>query len=209
MPIGKTEGPAHAGEWFENRRKASAWVAEALDHLLPFHWRDDPNFQETPLRWVKFLQEFNLQYDPETVLGATFDAPVSNTYDHSMVVQPNIPLRAVCAHHLLPILGHAHVGYIPEAKVVGLSKLARHVYGVSHVAPSLQENICNTVTELMMKHLKPLGVMCVIAAEHGCMACRGVEEPGVKTVTSSVKGVFIDKIEAREEFYRLVNLGNS
>ena len=172
-----------------------------------------PNFDGTPARWVKYLEAYTQEYRPHDDLGTTFPlkGAAGDVYDRAMIVQVGIPYRAVCAHHLLPVLGTAHVGYIPEDRVVGLSKLTRLVYGLSHRMPSLQEDVCHAITATLMHHLKPIGAMCVISAEHGCMAARGVEEATgqVQTVTSSVKGAFIEKVDAREEFYRLVSLGGN
>ena len=167
---------------------------------------EDQNFKDTPQRWISYLQHYLQPYDPREDLSKHFDEVVKGTYSHSMVVQCNIPFRAVCAHHLVPVLGTAHVGYIPKSKVVGISKLSRLVYGISHRMPSLQEDVCNEVTTALMQHLIPLGAMCVIKAEHGCMACRGVEEQHVYTATASVKGVFVEP-EIRSEFYKLIALG--
>ncbi len=190
----------------------SAWaqVNTALKTLgLPVTTNE--NFTHTARRWVKYIHAYTQPYDPTKNLGVTFPAKATANlvYDRAMVVQAGIPYRAVCAHHLLPVLGTAHVGYIPKDRVVGLSKLARLVYGISHAMPSLQEDVCHSITEALMTHLKPVGAMCVITAEHGCMSARGVEEASgcIKTVTSSIKGVFETKLDAREEFYRLVALG--
>jgi GTP cyclohydrolase I len=187
---------------------AKANVRVVLDLLgIPI----GPNFDGTPSRWVKYLEAYTQEYRPHDDLGTTFPLKGSSEdiYDRAMIVQVGIPYRAVCAHHLLPVLGTAHVGYIPKDRVVGLSKLTRLVYGVSHQMPSLQEDVCHAITAHLMCHLGPIGAMCVISAEHGCMAARGVEEATgqVQTVTSSIKGVFVEKIDAREEFYRLVSLG--
>lgn len=174
---------------------------------------EDENFNDTPIRFLKYLQHYTQAYDVKEDLGVTF--PLRRTrasvVDRAMVVQVGIPYRAVCAHHLLPVLGTAHVGYIPKERVVGLSKLSRIVYGFSHALPSLQEDVCDEVTEALMTHLDPVGAMCVIEAEHGCMAARGVEEATgcVQTVTSSIKGIFVENHEAREEFYHLVARGAS
>lgn len=183
-------------------------------NLLGLPIGQDANFDDTPERWVRYLMNFTQQYDPKEDLSKTFKKVLHGSdgdiYENAMIVQVGIPYRAVCAHHLLPVLGTAHVGYIPsEGRVVGLSKLARLVYGFSHSIPSLQEDVCNAVTHALMYHLKPLGAMCVISAEHGCMAARGVEEATgcIKTVTASIKGVFIKKVDAREEFYHLITLG--
>lgn len=167
---------------------------------------DDDNFKGTPRRWLNYLQHYCQGYKPEDDLKVTFSSTGVDTYDNAMIVQVGIPYRAVCAHHLLPVLGTAHVGYIPRDTVVGLSKLSRLVYGISHRMPSLQEDVCDAVTDALMDHLEPLGAMCIIKAEHGCMSARGVEEASgcITTATSSIKGVFIEKADAREEFYQLI-----
>ncbi len=168
----------------------------------------DENFKGTPERWLKYLESFLVEYDPGADLGTTFPlkGASEDVYDSSMIVQTGIPYRAVCAHHLLPVLGTAHIGYIPKARVVGISKLSRLVYGISHAMPSLQEDVTHAVTAHLMHHLNPVGAMCVISAEHGCMSARGVEEATgqTETVTSSLQGIFRDNSMARDEFYRMV-----
>ncbi len=172
---------------------------------------DNENFADTARRFLKYLVHYTEAYMPAIDLQITFPAKrqAKDIYDRALVVQVGIPYRAICAHHLLPVLGTAHVGYCPKDRVVGLSKLTRLVYGISHATPSLQEDVCDEITDALMNFLKPVGAMCVITAEHGCMSARGVEEaPGcVSTVTSSIKGVFQTDFNAREEFYRLVDLG--
>lgn len=169
---------------------------------------EDPNFENTPTRWLKYLKHYMQPFNPKEVLGITFPPKPGTKFDKAMIVQIGIPYRAICAHHLVPVLGTAHVGYIPQANVVGLSKLSRLVYGLSHASPSLQEDVCNSVTDALMDHLRPLGAMCVISAEHGCMSARGVEEATgcIATATASVKGVFAEQMETRDEFYRLIAL---
>lgn len=180
-------------------------VLESLDIDL-----DDPNFNGTPFRWLSYMLHYTQLYNPEKDLGTTFPPKGTSTFDNAMIVQVGIPYRAVCAHHLLPVLGTAHIGYIPRKRVVGLSKLSRLIYGITHAMPSLQEDVCNEVTAALMLHLAPLGAMCVISAEHACMTARGIEEaPGcIQTVTSSIKGVFIDLPEARAEFYSLIEVAH-
>lgn len=169
---------------------------------------DEECAENTPTRWLKMIQHYCQPYDCAADLAKAFEDPeeLGDTYRHGMVVQTNIPYRALCAHHLAPVLGVAHVGYIPQKKVVGLSKLARVVYGVSHASPSLQEHVGAVTVKALMTHLKPLGAMAIIDAEHGCMACRGVEEHHVQTVTSHVAGVFQDQHETRTEFYDIVKM---
>lgn len=189
---------------------AKAQVASAL-RLLGLPMLEDENFQNTPTRWIKYITSYMVPYSAGADLGVTYPPRRARheIYDRAMVVQVGIPYRACCAHHLLPVLGTAHVGYIPKDRVVGLSKITRLVYGYSHQMPSLQEDVCDEITHALMTHLKPEGAMCVISAEHGCMAARGVEEATgcIQTVTSSVKGIFRENTEAREEFYHLVDRG--
>ena len=170
---------------------------------------EDENFTDTPTRWLKYIKAYTQEYDPKDDLGTTFPLAKEKTedgYDRAMIVHTGIPYRAACAHHLLPVMGQAHVGYIPKDRVVGLSKLARLVYGLSHQLPSLQEDVCDAITDALMANLQAQGAICVVTAEHGCMGARGIEEHGVDTVTSSVKGVFIKKHEARQEFYDMIKV---
>lgn len=162
----------------------------------------DPSTENTPTRFVKYLVEFHQPLDLKQVLGTPFDDKSS-----SMVIQHNIPFRMICEHHLLPATGRAALGYIPKKKVVGLSKLTRLVQGVGTEKPSLQEHICDRIAELLHNHLEPLGTMCVIQAEHGCMACRGVNSPGVITTSSCLRGVFLTNPDCRVEFLSLVGMG--
>ena len=169
---------------------------------------DDPNFENTPTRWLSYLAHYCTPFDPKQVLGVTFPLEgAENKYERAMVIQTGIPYRAICAHHLVPVLGTAHIGYIPNERVVGLSKLARLLYGVSHTKPSLQEDVGNSVVDALMNHLEPLGAMCVITAEHGCMSARGVEEASgcIDTITSHVRGVFAEPA-VRMEFLALAGI---
>jgi GTP cyclohydrolase I len=165
---------------------------------------EDPNFNETPRRFVKYLAEFLQPYNPEEILKSF---PIEQGY-HSLVVQSSIPFRAVCAHHLVPFFGRASLGYVPDRKVVGLSKLARLVEAVSHSTPSLQEVICDTIVDDLERVLKPQAVMCVIHAEHMCMACRGIAEVDVVTSTASIRGRFQENAALRQEFYELCKGAN-
>ena len=172
----------------------------------------DENFDRTSERWLQAIAHYMQPYDPKADLGVTFpveDAHVDpddpSIFDCGMVVQSNIPYRALCAHHLLPVLGTAHVGYLPNARVVGISKLARLVYGVSHAMPSLQEDVGHKIATALVGYLNSAGSICVISAEHGCMGCRGTEEHGVKTNTAALRGEFT-KTEVRQEFYSLLNI---
>ncbi len=121
----------------------------------------DENFQGTAKRFLRYIETYCQAYNAETDLKTTFPLRhnTDNIYDRSIVVQVGIPYRAVCAHHLLPVLGTAHVGYLPGMRVVGLSKLTRLVHGLTHQLPSLQEDVCDDITDTLMTHLKPKGAM--------------------------------------------------
>lgn len=172
-------------------------VKEILTHLGLSTSSGD--LKDTPMRVAKFLSEFRIVTNYEELLGATFEYGKSN-----LVTQSNIPFRMLCEHHLLPALGTAAIGYIPNKQVVGLSKLTRLVDAVGTEKPSIQEAITDRIADLLNKHLDPKGVIVVIRAEHSCMASRGVNVPNVHTGTSSVRGVFRDVPHARQEFFSLI-----
>jgi len=158
--------------------------------------------KETPRRFVDYLLEYRQELDINGILGKKF--PAKDT--HNLVAQSDIPFRMVCEHHLLPALGRAYIGYVPGKFLVGLSKLTRLVQAVGVERPSLQEHICDRIANIIDTHLEPKGAIVVIKAEHGCMACRGINTPGVTTVTSSVRGIFRDVAHARSEFFSLISL---
>jgi GTP cyclohydrolase I len=122
---------------------------------------------------------------------------------HEMVLIRDIPFYSTCEHHLLPIFGKAHVGYIPDGKVVGLSKLVRVVEGYSR-RPQLQERLTAQVADALYGGLKTRGSIVVVEADHLCMTMRGVQKPGSITVTSAVQGTFAQDERARREAISLI-----
>ncbi len=175
-------------------------MSQVLTQIMP-GWENNSSTENTPMRFAKYLAEYCQPIDVEGIFGSTFDIED----DHpGMVVQTGIPFRMACEHHLLPATGTASLGYIPHKKVIGLSKLSRLVDAVGVEKPSLQEHIASRIVSLMQKHLEPKGIMLVIKAQHGCMACRGVNKPDVDTITSHVHGLFRDVATARQEFMALV-----
>jgi GTP cyclohydrolase I len=161
----------------------------------------DENFEGTPERFVKYLQEYlNSDQKAEEVLRKGFSAPLYK----GMIAQAKIPFRTICPHHLLPVIGFANIGYVPEERVVGLSKLARIVDLVGREQPRMQESITDILADMLMKELGALGAIVVISAEHMCMAGRGVAVHEVPTITSSVRGVLKDNPPARQEFFDLL-----
>lgn len=177
---------------------------ELMSELLESLGMDltDPSTKDTPNRFIEYLYEFHQDFDPAELLKATFD----HTGFGGLVSQQNIPFRMACEHHLLPAWGKAHIGYIPNKKVLGLSKFSRLVQAVGTEKPGLQENICERIASLLHDHLEPKGVIVVIKAEHSCMACRGANVPNVATASSAVRGLFLTNPEVRKEFFSLITM---
>lgn len=121
-----------------------------------------------------------------------------------IILLKGIPLYSMCEHHLLPFVGKAHVAYIPDKRITGLSKIAR-VVDVLSKRLQVQERLTTQIADVIMTKLKPKGVMVVIEAEHLCMSMRGVKKPGASTVTSVVRGVFLKNQKTRQEALGLIN----
>lgn len=168
---------------------------------------EDENFRDTSDRFLKYLLEYLNPFDPVEVLKVDFsnEHHVDAGY-RGMLVQHNIPFRTICPHHLLPVVGVAHVGYIPSKKLVGLSKLTRLVDAVGHEMPRMQETITDRIADILSEHLEAKGVMVVITATHGCMEGRGVKVHDTPTTTSTVRGLFRDVSIARQEFFDLLKV---
>lgn len=178
---------------------------ELVTGLLEFVGEDPDRegLSKTPHRVIKSYSELFRGYSqsPEDIM-TTFEA---DGYDQ-IVILKNIELYSMCEHHMLPFIGVAHVAYIPNKRVIGISKLARLVDIYSRRL-QIQERIGNQVTDALMKYLEPLGAACVIEASHLCMRMRGVGKQNSVMTTSSLRGVFMDKKEAREELMQLINKG--
>lgn len=168
---------------------------------------EEENFRDTPDRFLKYLLEYLTPFDAAEVLKVDFsnEHHVDAGY-RGMLVQHNIPFRTICPHHLLPVTGVAHVGYIPSKKLVGLSKLTRLVDAVGHEMPRMQETITDRIADILSEHLEAKGVMVVITANHGCMEGRGVKVHDTPTTTSTVRGLFRDVSIARQEFFDLLKV---
>lgn len=156
---------------------------------------------DTPRRIAEMYEEIfgGLAVDPADYLKVGFEV----AHDE-MVILRNIPFYSMCEHHFLPFHGEAHVGYVPDGRVVGISKLARVVEGFAR-RPQIQEQLTSQVAEAIMGALKPDGVAVVIEAEHLCMTMRGVKKPGSRMVTSAMRGEFRASSVTRAEFLSLVH----
>ncbi len=179
----------------EERIKAVAeHVGKILD-LLNLD-RHDPNLVGTPERVAKlYLEMFHGLVEGAEPEVTTF--PNEENYQ-AMVMERDIPFYSLCAHHLVPFYGHAHIAYIPNRKIVGLSKLP-HLLEFYAQRPQIQERLTEQVADCLWGKLQPLGAMVVIEARHLCVEMRGVKKPGALTVTSAIRGCFEDR-KVRSEF---------
>ena len=154
-----------------------------------------PERVEKSMRWLTRGYEMSVD---EVIRGAIFDED-----HHNMVIVKDIEMYSLCEHHLLPFFGKVHVAYIPNGRIVGLSKLPR-VVEVFARRLQVQERLTEQVASAIMEALAPEGVGVVVEAAHLCMMMRGVEKQNSRTITSAMKGVFLDDLRTREEFLRLV-----
>lgn len=161
---------------------------------------NDPNLRETDRRVARmYLEMFQgLEQGAEPKI-TTF--PNEEGYSH-MVMEKNIPFYSMCAHHLVPFYGHAHMAYIPRERIVGLSKFSR-VLEFYAKRPQLQERLTEQVVNFLEEKLQPLGAVVVIEARHLCVEMRGVKKPGALTTTSAIRGIFHQR-PVREEFLDLL-----
>lgn len=159
-----------------------------------------PGLLETPRRVAKMYAEMfaGLHQDPARHLEVTFP----EEYDELVLVR-DIPFTSMCEHHLLPFTGVAHVGYLPDGRVTGLSKLARVVEEVAR-RPQVQERMTQTVAEMIEERLGSKGVAVVVQAEHSCMSIRGIKKHGSSTVTSALRGLFKTNQSSRAEVLSLI-----
>ncbi len=158
---------------------------------------------ETPARVARMYEEIcgGLQQDASEHLSTTFEVA-----DSGMVVERDIAFYSMCEHHLLPFFGRAHIAYIPDGRVAGLSKLARTVEVYARRL-QLQERLTAQVADALMEHLGAKGAIVMMEAEHMCMSMRGVRKPGAQTVTLVKRGVFESDCELVDEFFRMVGQG--
>ena len=186
--------------------KPSREEAEEAVRTLICWTGDDPDREgliETPKRVVKAYEEFFEGYDmdPEEVLQKTFEEVQG--YDDAVIVR-NIRVESHCEHHIVPIIGVAHVGYIPNNRVVGISKLAR-VIEIFGKRLQTQETMTAQIADTIQKVLKPKGVAVVVDASHQCMTTRGIHKTESSTITSRMLGTFRSDHKAREEFISLIH----
>lgn len=173
------------------------------------HIGDNPDregLHETPARVVKAWDEWFAGYKIDVdELFKVFEDGAPGASNDQLVLETNIPVFSWCEHHMAPIVGVAHVAYIPAETVVGLSKLARVVDAFARRL-QVQERLTNDIVDAIDRNLKPAGCGVVITAEHFCMCTRGVKLTGVKTTTSALRGALLKEPEARAEFFSLISM---
>lgn len=192
----------------QDGRPTQAEAEDAVRTLL--RWAGEDPYREglldTPRRVVKAYGEFFGGYgtDPVELLQRVFEE--TDGYDE-MVVLRDVDFESHCEHHMVPIVGRAHVGYLPGRRVVGISKLARVVDAFAHRL-QIQERMTAQIANAIHHVLEPRGVAVVIASQHHCMTTRGVRKVGAAMVTSRMLGAFRDDVQLRREFHALAGLGD-
>lgn len=166
---------------------------------------EDPEregLKDTPDRIARMCSELygGMDEDAGVHLARTFSADNSE-----MVLEKDITFYSMCEHHALPFYGKAHIAYIPDGKVVGLSKLARTVEVFARRL-QIQEQLTGQIADALMEYMKPRGAIVMLEAEHMCMTMRGIKKPGSKTVTVAMRGAFEEDAGLRESFYRMLGV---
>ena len=181
-----------------DRKKVETAVRMLLEGI-----GEDPNrdgLLETPARIAKMYEEIygGMEDDVSVHLSKQFIVE-----DNEMIVEKDITFYSTCEHHLLPFYGKAHIAYIPNGKVVGLSKLARTVETFAR-RPQIQERLTAQIADALLENLNPKGVIVMIEAEHMCMSMRGIKKPGSQTITMVTRGEFRENTKVQETFMQMV-----
>jgi GTP cyclohydrolase IA len=199
-----------SGKITDGYNKIETWDAESIEELSTIYYRvlgllgEDPEregLKRTPLRVAKSLKFLTNGYsmNAEEILRS---AMFKEEYKQ-MVIVKDIDIYSMCEHHMLPFFGKAHVAYIPDGYITGLSKIARVVEAFSRRL-QVQERLTTQIRNCIQETLKPLGVAVVIEAQHMCMQIRGVQKQNSVTTTSAFTGIFLEQLNTREEFVHLI-----
>lgn len=180
-------------------------VEEAIRLLLEGIGEDlhREGLKDTPARVARMYEEIlsGMEDSPKEHLSKTFTAE-----NNEMVIEKDILFYSTCEHHLMPFYGKAHIAYVPDGKVVGISKLARTVETYAKRL-QIQEKMTAQIADAIMENLRPKGVIVLIEAEHMCMTMRGIKKPGSRTVTAAKRGCFLEDPELVHTFYAMLGQG--
>ena len=194
------------GTWISfpwERMNTETGIEDHITRLIAF-MGDDPEREgliETPDRVIRSYEKLFGGYN--TIIDKNLIKVFKNDGYDEMILMKDIPFFSTCEHHIIPFFGKAHIAYIPGNHIIGISKLVRIMEGFTRRL-TIQERICQQITETLQSLLKPAGVACVLEAQHLCMMARGVEKYSSILVTSSLTGVFKEKIETRNEFMSMI-----
>jgi GTP cyclohydrolase IA len=209
MPKGKQRKPAREQDKAQDVTRSQADIATAQEHvrgILAFLGEnvEREGLVETPARVVRAFQEHFSGYgqDAGQYLARTFEEV--DGYDELVLVS-DIELFSHCEHHMVPFVGKAHVAYVPDGRIIGLSKVAR-VVDVYAKRLQVQEKLTKQIADAIQRHLKPQGVAVILQCQHFCMCYRGVKKPGSWTTTSKLHGLFLKDPAARMELFTLIGL---
>jgi len=195
--VGEQDAPAARPAPVDEER-----IARAVREILAAVGEDPgrEGLRDTPIRVARMYAELfaGLHEDPRVHLKKFF----TEAYDELVLVR-DISFNSMCEHHMLPFMGQAHIGYVPDGRVIGLSKLARVVEVVAR-RPQVQERMTETIANLLTEELHAKGVAVVIEATHTCMTIRGIRKPGSLCVTSAMKGIFRSNLSSRSEVMNLI-----
>ena len=191
------------GDPLDKKLEQAYKVMDSLKDLIEL-CGDDPNrdgLQETPFRVLKAFMEYTEGYreNPKDHLEKTFDVD-----HHELVLVKDIEFYSICEHHFAPFFGVAHIGYIPNERITGLSKFGRLVEGYAKRF-QVQERLTNQIADSIEEVLKPRGTIVVVEAKHMCMCGRGIKKANSSTTTTACRGLYAEKSEARQEFFTLLN----
>ena len=178
-----------------NKELLKLATTSLVESLNP-DWQSDPDMKGTPERLAKMYEHYFRNEPIESHFEKTFP-----TKNNQMVIVKDIEAIGLCPHHFAPIIYKVHIGYIPNGRAIGLSKLARISRALASY-PKLQENYTEEIVEALEENLGPDGIMVVVSGIHGCMRTRGVEQDSA-TITSACRGAFLDNIATRDEFIKL------
>lgn len=187
-----------------NQKFIEEKIGEILKEGMGLDWENNPHLKETPKRVAKVYSEIYDGYDinPEKYLK-TFPAPKINKDNQIVMIGP-IKTYSCCSHHMLPFSMDIYIGYIPNEKIMGISKFERIAKNISHKL-QVQENITEEIADFLDEHLHPEGVIVSIKnSHHLCMAMRGVETKAASVTTSAIRGIFRENPDTRQEFFNLI-----